>query len=210
MKGSKGKDAAPWQPQFLALLPTILRYVEPAFRKLDPDAKAEAVQEAVANACVAFARLVERGKESLAFGTVLARFAIGQVRAGRRVGGKQNIKDILSTQFQKRQNFCVECLDRFDLAKECWQEAVIEDRRTPILDQVWFRIDFPEWLKTLSWKNRKIAQALAAGHRTIDVAQSWGLSLGRISQLRRELFDSWQRFQGEAVEQDRMSALAAA
>ena len=77
-----------WQERFVALLPVILRYVTPAFRMLEPEEKAEAIQEAVANCCVAYARLVERGRESLAFATVLARFAISQVRTGRRVGGR--------------------------------------------------------------------------------------------------------------------------
>ena len=66
------KHSACWQERFVALLPVILRYVAPAFRTLRPDAKAESIQEAVANCCVAYARLVEQGKESLAFATVLA------------------------------------------------------------------------------------------------------------------------------------------
>src|SRR5436190_24279686 len=91
-----------WQERFVALLPVILRYVAPAFRTLSPDAKAEAVQGCVANACMAYARLVERGKESLAFATVLARYAIAQVRTGRRVGGHLNVKDVTSTYAQCR------------------------------------------------------------------------------------------------------------
>jgi hypothetical protein len=210
MKGFDRKRSAIWHQRFVALLPTILRYVVPAFRKLNQDAKAEAVQEAVANACLAYARLVERGKESLAFATVLAKFAIAQVRVGRRVGGQLNIRDVSSGYAQHRKKFRVERLDRFDPAEGCWREAIIEDRRTPILDQVAFRIDFSAWLKTLPRRDRKIAKALAEGHRTTDVAQHWGLSMSRISQLRREFFTSWQRFLGEAEEKDRMDLLAAA
>jgi DNA-binding NarL/FixJ family response regulator len=84
------------------------------------------------------------------------------------------------------------------------------DRRTPIPDQVAFRIDFPAWLKTLSRREREIAKALAKGHRTLDVARRFGLSMARISQLRREFFDSWQRFHGEAKEQSRMLLQTAA
>ena len=82
-----------WQDRFAALLPVVLKYVAPAFHKLRPEAKAEAVQEAVANACVAYVRLVERGKESLAFATVLARYAVAQVRTGRQVGGRLRNRD---------------------------------------------------------------------------------------------------------------------
>ena len=90
------QQSAIWQERFVALLPVILNYVAPVFRKLKPEAKAEAVQEAVANACVAYARLFERGRESLAFATVLARYAVSQVRAGRQVGGRLNIRDVSS------------------------------------------------------------------------------------------------------------------
>jgi hypothetical protein len=58
------KKSKNWQQRFLALLPVILSYVRPAFREFGPEAKAEAVQEAVANCCVAYARLVEQGRES--------------------------------------------------------------------------------------------------------------------------------------------------
>lgn len=51
------------QQRFLALLSVIVNDVRPAFRELGPEAKAEAVQEAVANALVAYARLVEQSRE---------------------------------------------------------------------------------------------------------------------------------------------------
>ena len=35
---------------------------------------------------------------------------------------------------------------------------------------------------------------LALGHRTQDVARTVGLSAGRISQLRREFHDDYERF----------------
>jgi hypothetical protein len=35
---------------------------------------------------------------------------------------------------------------------------------------------------------------IAAGERTLDVSQKYGLSQGRISQLRRRLHDDWEEF----------------
>ena len=210
MARSEKKKSALWQERFVSLLPVILRYVTPAFRKLGPDAKAEAVQECVANACVAYARLVERGRENLAFATVLARYAVAQVRTGRLVGGRLNIRDVTSGYAQFRKRFRLERLDRYDPEEGCWQEAVVEDYRTPVVDQVWFRIDFPAWLQTLPPRERKIAKVLAEGHRTTDVARRFRLSMARISQLRREFFDSWLRFHGEENEEERMELLAAA
>lgn len=199
-----------WQQRFLALLPVIVNYVRPAFRELGPEAKAEAVQEAVANALVAYSRLVEQGRESVAFATVLAKFAIAQVRSGRQVGGRLNIKDISSKYCQQRKGVRLGRLDRFDPQENCWQEAVVEDYRTPVLDQVAFRFDFPAWLQTLPPRDRKIARALAAGERTTDLAARFGVSLARISQLRREFERSWLAFHGEEQEQQRMELLTAA
>ena len=205
----KKKRSAIWQDRFAALLPVVLKYVAPAFHKLRPEAKAEAVQEAVANACVAYARLVERGKESLAFATVLARYAVAQVRAGRQVGGRLNIRDVSSDYAQYRKQFRLERLDRYDPEEGCWQEAVVEDYRTPVADQVSFRIDFPAWLNSLSRRDRKIAQNLADGQSTSEVARRFGLSLGRVSQLRREFERSWLAFHGEEAECARMELLVA-
>ncbi len=204
------KKSKNWQQRFVALLPVIVNYVRPAFRELGPEAKAEAVQEAVANACVAYARLVEQGRESLAFATVLARYAVAQVRAGRQVGGRLNAQDISSQYCQQRKRIRLGRLDRFDPQENCWQETIVEDHRTPVADQVWFRIDFPAWLKTLSRRDRKVAQCLAAGRSTGDVARRFGISSARISQLRRELYESWQEFDGEAATDQQVPLLAAA
>jgi hypothetical protein len=199
-----------WQERFVALLPVILRYVTPAFHKLGSEAKAEAIQEAVANCCVAYWRLVQQGREGLAFATVLARYAVAQVRTGRQVGGRLNIKDVSSGYSQYRKRFNVSRLDRFDPVEGCWKEVTLADDKWPILDQVAFRCDFPAWLQTLPPRDRNIARALAEGGRTTDVARRFGVSLARISQLRRELERSWLAFHGEEAEREQMELLTAA
>jgi len=188
-----------------------LRYVAPAFRGLGPEAQAEALQEAVANACVAYARLVARAKEGLAVATGLARYAVGQVRTGRQVGGQLNVLDVGSLYCQRNKKFRLQRLDRYDPEDSCWHEAVVEDHRTPVADQVWFRIDFPAWLQTLPRRHRRIAEKLATGHRTTDVARRFHLSIARVSQLRREFHRSWLAFHGEdTTESERISLLTAA
>jgi hypothetical protein len=201
---------SPWQERFVALLPVILRYVTPAFRKLGSEAKAEAIQEAVANCFVAYWRLVQQGREGLAFATVLARYAVAQIRTGRQVGGRLNIQDVSSGYSQYRKRFNVSRLDRFDPVEGCWKEVTLADDKWPILDQVAFRCDFPAWLKTLRPRDRNIARALAAGNRATDVARRFGVSLARISQLRRKLERSWWAFHGEEAERKQRELLAAA
>ena len=59
-------------------------------------------------------------------------------------------------------------------------------------------------------RDRKIAEALADGHRATDIAVRFGLTLGRVSQLRREFEKSWLAFHGEEAESERMALLTAA
>ena len=194
----------------MGLLPMILNYVRPAFRELGPEAQAESVQEAVAGAFVAYARLVELGKENLAFATVLARYSVDHVRAGRQVGGRLNAQDVSSKYCQQRKRIRLGRLDRFDPVEGGWEETIIEDHRTPILDQVAFRCDFPAWLDSLPPRDRQVAECLAQGHSTTEVARRFGLSLARVSQLRRELSTSWLAFHGDEEEKQQMELLMAA
>jgi len=204
------KLSAGWCGRFCTLIPSIVKYLTRAFYKLGIEAKEEAIQGALAGTFVAYARLVARGKESLAYPSVLARFAVAQVRSGRQVGGRLNIRDISSSYAQRQKNFVVERLDRFDTYEGCWRMALVEDRQAPVPDRVALLIDYPAWLNSLPRRERQIATLLARGHRTTDVAHRFRLSLARISQMRREFYASWLRFHGEAQEQERMDLIAAA
>jgi hypothetical protein len=179
------------------MLPAIRKQARYAFRKLKPEAREEAVEEVVASACCAFARLAELGKTDIAYPSVLTHFGIKQFLDGRRVGNRMRRRDVLSPYAQRKKGIIVEHLDRFDTGEGVWLEAVVEDDRTPVLDQVAFRIDFPTWLATRSPRNRRIAEALALGHSTGEVARRFKVSSGRISQIRSEFHDSWLEFHGE-------------
>ena len=117
---------------------------------------------------------------------------------GRRVGSGESTRDVLSRRAQRKKQFQVERLDRFDDHENGWREAVVEDPRTPVFDQVCFRIDFPAWLARLSSRDRRIAESLALGNSTKTVARRFRLSAGRVSQLRREFYRSWREFTDES------------
>ena len=179
------------------MLPVIVMHARFVFQHRDPEARDEAVQEVVANACAAFARLAERGCTSVARPFVLAWYAIRQLREGRRVGNKLNIRDVTSPYCQQRRGITIERLDRYDREEDCWNEVLVEDRNATPADLAATRIDFPAWLETLSRRDRKIALKLAVGETTSDTARQFRLSEARISQLRRELKLAWDAFQGE-------------
>jgi hypothetical protein len=186
-----------WHEGFLRLLPDILRHARKSLRGLTPQAREEAIDEVLALALVGYARLAELDKLDLAYATPLAGYAVAQYRSGRRVGVRANACDVLSEYAQQRKRITVERLDRFDRRSGSWKEVVVEDRRFTAADVAATRIDFGAWLKSLTKRNRRLAEKLATGESTSTVARLFGISGGRVSQLRRELCDAWRLFQGE-------------
>ena len=191
------KSPPTWHADFEAMLPVITRYARIAFGHLKPEAREEAVQETVCNACCAYARLVELGKTAVAYPTALARFAVRQAREGRKVGGRLNIRDISSDYCQQRKNLLLERLERYSSEEQAWSEILVEDRHAGPAETAIFRIDFSTWMQLLPRRLRKIATFLSRGETTTAAAKRFGVSPGRISQLRRELLSAWCDFQGE-------------
>lgn len=182
---------------FVSLLPQIQDQARFAFRKEPLERRQDLVAEAVANAYVAFVRLVDRGLINIVYPTPLAQYAIKQVRDGRRVGSSQNVRDVSSQYAQREKGFSVERLDRFDVKRREWREAIVESRKAGPAETAAARIDISRWFETLPKNKRRIAQALAEGENTKKAARKFGVTAGRISQLRREFESGWREFQGE-------------
>jgi hypothetical protein len=185
--------------QFLEMLPTIREQARLAFHSSRPEAREDLIAETVANAFCIYQRLVDRGKQGLAFPTPLAWYAIKRARAGRRVGRKLNVRDITSEYCQHQKAVFVERLDLRDSRSGAWQEILVEDRHAGPDEIAAARIDVRDWLKSLPKRNRSIAEKLATGESTSFVARLFGMTPGRVSQLRRELENAWLRFQSEPV-----------
>ena len=154
------------QAAFLQMLPIIRRSAQIAFRKVPPELRHDLVQEAIANSFVAFTRLVERGKADRALASPLARYAIAQVRVGRRVGNRLRISDVLSQYAQFRKQFVVERIDVFQDEEGSWTQMLVEDRRAGPAEIAACRIDFTDWLRRLTARLRRIAHR--AGQRPND------------------------------------------
>ncbi len=63
---SRSVSRPKWHKVFLRMLPKIVSYARTAFKYRDPEAR-DLVQEVVANACVAFKALWDRGKQAVAY-----------------------------------------------------------------------------------------------------------------------------------------------
>jgi len=58
-----------------------------------------------------------------------------------------------------------------------------------------FRIDFEEWLASLPPDKSELVNALSGGETPSEVAAARKLSRGRVSQIRKELAQSWEVLQ---------------
>jgi hypothetical protein len=110
------------------MLPAIINHSKIAFRHIRGQDRQDKIQEVVANALVAFRRLVRLKKTDLAYPSVLAKFAVAQIRDGRLVGGKMNVKDVSSNYCQRVKGVVLDRLDRYDADEECWQEVLVPDK----------------------------------------------------------------------------------
>ena len=187
------------EDRFLEILPQLQQQAHFAFRDEPASRRQELVAETIANCWVAFARLVERGLIDVVYPTPLVQYAIRQVRDGRRVGSKLSSKDVSSEYAQRRRTFVLKTLDLFDHDRQEWKEVLVEDRHAGPADTAASRLDFADWLRLLPRRLRRIAETLATGETTKKAAKRFHVSPGRISQLRRELNQNWQDFQGGAA-----------
>jgi hypothetical protein len=204
---SNSTETPAWHSGFLEMLPEIRSQLRFAFRGFTPETREDAIQEAVASAAVAYARLYQQGRADLAYAVPLAMYAARHYRAGRRVGGQLNRNDVMSGYAQKHHGIIVERLDRRDPAGE-WKEVLVEDRGFTPAETAAARIDFSDWLGRLCRRDRGVATTLAAGETGRDTAKLFGLTAGRISQMRGELKRNWERFQGEPADEAAELALA--
>ena len=185
---------------FLTLLPKIESHARIFFRDVRcPGKKSDRIAETIALAWSWFRKLARRGKDATAFPGVLASLAARHVRSGRRLCGQEPCRDAMSAIAQQRHSFVVEKLpDYSTLNGTPLEEALQDNRRSPIPDQVSFRLDFPAWLDRLSARDQRIVEDLSLGHRTTDVARKYSLSPGRVSQLREQFRRGWMQFVGDA------------
>ena len=199
------QPSAGWQAGFLAaVLPAVRTHAMIRFRRMPAASREEAVQEAVAAACVSYRLLAAKGRLHAARPGMVADFAVKHVRNGRHVGGRQDAaRDAMSPAAARRHGVRVLSYDQgrdpADPCGDAWRVRAFAGRRDPVPDTACFRVDFERWLGTLAARDRAVVDAMAAGEGTSALAERFGISPGRVSQLRRKLERAWLAFHGEAA-----------
>jgi hypothetical protein len=200
------------QSAFVSIRPRIELHADIFFRHVRcHDTRADRIAETLALAWKWFLRLSEKGKDATGFPAVLAQYAARAVKSGRRVCGQQTSRDVMSPLAQQRHGFRVESLPtstrtaleeiygtpRGQRLHDVFEERLVDHVRTPPDEQAIFRIDFRAWLESLTPRERRMIEAMAANERTLDISKMFELSPGRISQMRREFHIGWERFCGD-------------
>jgi hypothetical protein len=181
------------------ILPRIERYARHALSSLRGEAKDDAMCEVVASCVCAYRRLFQRKEIERAFASTLVRYAVALYYRGRRVGTSQCSHDVYFAHALKKARIEIRSMGTPREQRAEWMECLTENCRTPVPDQAHFRVEFPLWLRTQTRRDRQITERLSLGYSTKEVADKFKLSPGRISQIRRELYDSWHQFCGEEL-----------
>jgi hypothetical protein len=195
--------------RFLLLLPKIEVHGQIHFRHLAPQHKDEIFQEMRALAWKWFLRLSRRGKDAAAFLVTFNSYLTKAIKCGRRITGQEKAKDVMCQRTQRRHGFRVQPLPSTRASFEglyaevhgqhehdAFEDQLKENTVTPIPDQAAFRIDWPAWMKTRAARDRQIIHQLANGEQGRDISRRFGLSPARVSQLRSEFHQDWERFCG--------------
>jgi hypothetical protein len=191
--------------RFESALPRILGHARVVFRFVRCwHTKQDRIQEVSGLCWEWIKRLHQAGKPWWTFVSRLADYACRAVKSGRKVAGMISAKDVMNEITQTRKSFCVGKLPDFSTESgNPLSEALTDNTRTPPDEQAMFRLDFSNWLATLDRRRRSIALCMATGERTKHLARKYRISQGRVSQLRRQFKEAWQRFVGDFDERGR-------
>jgi hypothetical protein len=171
-------------------LPEIERLAGSHFRHLDPDAKEEAVQNAVVLAYRYWLRLAERGKTGEDCFKSAVWWAAKHTKQGRKGGGGGKAKAKCVLDYARRGKGHVVVQGGVDV-------NYLIGRSASVPDAVAFRMDVPAFLGTLTERDRGIALSLASGRGTTETAGAFGVTPGAISQFRTRFRKKYDEFHAE-------------
>lgn len=176
-------------------LPRIQQVVRYYLRRVPHRHRQEAISDAVSLVWVYFIRLWTAGKNPMRFLSVVARYGALHTKAGRSIDTCTPLGEIMTHVKSSRRGNSAN-VSPPPKRSPAWKLAVIADKGESPADTAAFRIDFEEWTCGLPARDRRMVFELASGATTSDVAKHFEISAGRVSQLRNELRENWERFQG--------------
>ena len=191
------------QQHFLeTIAPIIERQARVDFRhyRKNRERQEDMMQKAMGLGWKHYQRLRERGIDPEPFKTVFAQRVCQAVRDSRDVTGRERLRDAMSPVAQRAGEFAVQSIPEFDTTDKRDNEtleALADTRNASPLDQVQAVVDVKDWRKTLPHRDQKIFDDMVEGSTTTELADKYGFSQARGSQIRRKFVEAYHDFQGE-------------
>jgi hypothetical protein len=201
---TKAIAAADAHHAFHAALGRIDAVIRHQFRTWPRAQRQDAIDDARAYTWLAWRGLLDRGKDPVQVGVVaIAANACRAVRNGRSVGSARSVGRSAMDVHHPRARLAtglrvVSIEDLGSRRPGRWQDWLTATNRYGPADEAAFRLDFATWLAALPPTRRRVAELLAQGLGTGEVARQLGVTSSAVSQSRDWLARSWSRFQGQA------------
>ena len=179
--------------EFIAFFPDLKRTLQRNFRNLKPEARSEAVTEAIGISFLMWINARRRGRPATKWS--IARYASMAVRDGRSLAGRK-VDDVLGSGGRNRHRRPnVYRLDH--LTGDVLDEMLVDRRSRAAADTAGFRIDWDDFVEQQPKPTKKAMDMLALGFRRGEVAQAMRVSRPAISQRMYRTKRAWQAFCGE-------------
>jgi hypothetical protein len=199
---SPAPDIEAIKARFEQHYPRIHRIATLQHRGLHGDQHEDAVADTIAWAWWAYRKMALDGRDPERLIGSMVRFSAKRVRAGQLLAGKPRANDVMSRLSGRGDSYFVTTLpnSREDEAAAEVHDA-LRDRGPDPAEEATFRVDYADWLATLSDKQRALAEDLASGLNMSEAAQRRGVSHAAMGDMRKTLARKWDEREGE--ERDR-------
>ena len=171
-------------PSFESMLPVLtIRFRKASLSLKSYEERTDAVAEMIGLAYGVYASLVKRGRTDI-FSSPIGEFAVKGYFSGRRVAG-MSATDVTSPRCR--------FLGRSTVVNDGVGKCICRRTFKPSTIAC-FNIDFAAWKETLDERTRNLLVDILDGEITSCLARRYMISPARISQIRRELVESWREF----------------
>ena len=177
--------------EFVELLPGLASRLSARFCYVNPEARSDAVAEAVGLAWQTYVSARMKNKQ-VGIGT-LAFYSGKSVTAGRKVAGATSMDAMSDTAIARQRIGTHVTLEEKTSGQNNFYHVFGDKRwRWPVLDYVATSMDMDAFKARCSRRDRQVMRMMAAGHPQTEIARQMKISPPAVSQRLRSLHSRWQ------------------
>jgi hypothetical protein len=182
---------------FEAHYPRVHRIATLQHRGLHGDQHEDAVADTIALAWRAYRRMALKGGHPDRLVGPITRYSAMHVRNGQLLTGKPPVHEVMSRLSRRRHGHFVTGLPSSeDEEAAAAVHDALRHRGPGPAEEAACRVDYADWLATLSEKQRALAEDLASGLSMSEVAERRGVSHAAVGDMRKTLARKWDEREG--------------